>query len=84
MATDRLEVRLDPDRRRKLQELAAERGAAVSDVVRHIIDQAYEQALRTRRVRAARELARLQVEDVPDPGTLSRQLDGAYETADFS
>jgi len=83
MVTDRLEVRLDPERRRKLSELATEHGAPVSEVVRQMIDQAYEEALRVRRLRAARELARLAVEDVPDPETLSRQLEGTYEPADL-
>jgi hypothetical protein len=83
MVTERLEVRLDPERRRKLSELAAEHGAPVSEVVRQMIDQAYEETLRGRRLRAARELARLEVEDVPDPETLSRQLEGTYEPADL-
>lgn len=83
MATQRLEVRLDPDRRRKLSELAAARGVPVSELVRQIIDQVYEETLRTRRLRAAHELARLQVEDVPDPQTLSRQLGGTYDLPDL-
>jgi hypothetical protein len=83
MVTERLEVRLDPERRRKLSELATEHGAPVSEVVRQMIDQAYEETLRGRRLRAARELARLEVEDVPDPETLSRQLEGTYEPADL-
>ena len=83
MVTERLEVRLDPERRRKLAELATEHGAPVSEVVRQMIDQAYEETLRGRRLRAARELARLEVEDVPDPETLSRQLEGTYEPADL-
>jgi len=83
MVTDRLEVRLDPERRRKLSELATEHGAPVSEVVRQMIDQAYEETLRVRRLRAARQLARLAVEDVPDPETLSRQLEGTYEPADL-
>lgn len=83
MVTERLEVRLDRERRRKLSELAAAHGAPVSEVVRQMIDQAYEEALRLRRLHAARELARLAVEDVPDPETLSRQLEGTYEPADI-
>lgn len=83
MATERLEVRLAPEHRRKLSELAAAHGAPVSEVVRQIIDQAYEDALLRRRLRAAQELARLEVEDVPDPETLSRQLEGTYESADL-
>jgi uncharacterized protein (DUF1778 family) len=83
MATERLEVRLDPEHRRKLSELAAAHGSPVSDVVRQIIDQAYEDALRLRRLRAAQELVKLEVEDVPDPETLSQQLEGTYESTDL-
>lgn len=83
MVTERLEVRLDRERRRKLSELAAAHGAPVSEVVRQIIDQAYEEALQVRRLRAARELPGLAVEDVPDPETLSRQLEGTYEPTDI-
>ena len=83
MATERLEVRLDPQHRRRLSELAAARGAPVSEVVRQIIDQAYEDSLRDRRLKAAKEIARLELEDVPDPETLARQLEGAYDSADL-
>ena len=84
MVTERLEVRLDRERRRKLSELAQGRGVPVSEAVRQLIDEAYKEALRERRIRAARELARLAVEDVPDPATLNRQLEGTYEPADLS
>ncbi len=84
MVTERLEVRLDRERRRKLSELAESRGVPVSEAVRQMIDEAYKEALRERRIRAARELALLAVEDVPDPTTLSRQLEGTYEPADLS
>lgn len=81
MATERLDVRLDHERRRKLVELAAARSSSVSEVVREMIDQAYEEGLRVDRVRAARELAQLAVEDVPEPETLRRQLEGTYDSA---
>lgn len=55
----------------------------MSEVVRQIIDHAYEEALRVRRLRAARELAGLAVEDVPDPETLSRRLAGTYGPGDI-
>ncbi len=79
----RLEVRLDPDRRRKLRELAQGRGVPVSDVVRESIDHEYEVWLRGARLRAAEELGQLSVEDVPDPETLRRQLEDAYELPDL-
>ena len=84
MVTDRLEVRLDPDHRRKLSELAAARRAPVSELVREMIDRAYEADLRERRLRAVRELAAMEIEDVPDPDELSRQLARKYDDADIS
>ncbi len=79
MTTERLDVRLDGERRRKLRQLAAEQGAPVSETVRRLIDRAYEDRLQVRRRQAAQELAQLEIEDVPDPLTLNRQLEGAYE-----
>ena len=79
MTTERLDVRLDQERRRKLRELAAEQGAPVSEMVRRLIDRAYDEILKARRLRAARELGRLEIEDVPDPEALSRQLERAHE-----
>ncbi len=79
MTVERLDVRLDQERRRKLRELAEEQGAPVSEMVRRLIDMAYEDTLGVRRKRAAQELGRLEVEDVPDPATLKRQLEATHE-----
>ncbi|MBI4202848.1 MAG: hypothetical protein HY532_07050 [Chloroflexi bacterium] len=79
MATERLDVRLDQDRRRKLRELVAEYRVPTSEVVRRLIDEAYEDALRERRIRAALEMAQMEIEDVPDPETLGRQLGDAHD-----
>jgi hypothetical protein len=78
----RLDVRLDQERRRKLKALAAARKAPVSQVVRELIDLAYEDAQRQARRRAAEALSRLEVTDVPDPQTLSRSLDAAHAPPD--
>ena len=83
MTVERLDVRLDQERRRKLRELAAEQGAAVSEMVRRLIDRAYEDTMGARRKRAAQELGQLELEDVPDPATLCRQLEAAYESGDL-
>jgi hypothetical protein len=77
--SDRLDVRLDSDRRRKLSEVAAEYNTAISEAVRIMIDQAYEDVVQERRRQAARVLAAMAVEDVPDPEELSRQLSEAHE-----
>ncbi len=78
MTTPRLDVRLYRERHRKLRELAAERGAPVSEMVRHLIDRAYEESLQSRRRRAAHELGQVEIEDVPDVDTLSPQLEDAH------
>lgn len=79
MVTQRLEVRLDPEHRRKLAELAASRRTPISELVRKLIDRAYEADMRERRLRAVRELAAMEIEDVPEPKTLKRQLDSAHD-----
>ena len=75
----RLDVRLDAERRRRLEELVEERGVPISDVVRCLIDDAYEDIVRVRRKQAIERLIGLNVEDPPDPDTLSRELEAAHE-----
>ena len=75
----RLDVRLNAEQRRRLEELAEEQGAPISDVVRHLIDEAYEGVMRERRKRAVERLMRLAVEDPPDADALSRELEAAHE-----
>ena len=75
----RLDVRLDAERRRRVEELAAIRGEPISQVVRCLIDEAYEAVMRERRREAVRRLAGLEVEDPPDAATLSRELEAAHE-----
>ena len=75
----RLDVRLDAERRRRLEELVEERGVPISDVVRCLIDDAYEDIVRVRRKQAIERLIELNVEDPPDPDTISRELEAAHE-----
>ena len=77
----RPDVRLDADRRWRLEKLAEERGLPISEVVRRLIDDAYESILRERRKQAVERLTRLEVEDPPDAATLSRELAAAHEPA---
>ena len=80
MATERLDVRLDEDRRRKLDELVRRKRQSVSALIRGLIDREYESSLLELRRTAVREMALMEVEDVPDPDTLSRQLDRTHDT----
>jgi hypothetical protein len=83
MTTERLEVRLDADRRRKLEELAEMEDESISETVRLLIDRTYDATKRERRMRAAARLVALEVEDVPDPEELSRQLNETYSAGDL-
>ena len=75
----RLDVRLDSERRRRLEQLVEERGLPISEVVRCLIDDAYEGILRERRRQAVERLIGLEIEDPPDAATLSRELEAAHD-----
>lgn len=81
MSTSRMEVRLDPDRRRKLAELSEARGVAASTLVREVIDAAYEDQDRAKRLTAVQQIAAMGIEDMPDPETLKRQILSKYDDA---
>jgi hypothetical protein len=75
MRTERVEVRLDPETREKLEEMAAARGSSVSELVRAVIEHSYEEEVAgAARLVAAERIGRMEVEDVPEPAELKRQL----------
>lgn len=76
--TGRVEVRLDLEVQRKLEEVASVRGSSVSGVVRDLIERSYEEEMSQRRQKAAEEIGRLELEDVPEVDVLKEQLDGAH------
>jgi hypothetical protein len=82
--TVRLEVRLDEKRRAQLEEIAGNRGASISEVVRALIDDAYEEIRRERIRRAVERLINLRGEVMPDPEELSRQLNDKYGPASYN
>jgi hypothetical protein len=79
MVLERLDVRLDKERRRKLAELAEKEGLSLSDAVRRMIDREYEAIELENRLAAVRRIAAANIEDVPDPETLSKQLEETYD-----
>lgn len=83
MVSERLEVRLDPEHRRKLSEVAAQRNLPIAETIRQMIDRSYGELDRDRRRAAVRRIGRLGVEDVPDPETLSKQLAETYAGPDL-
>ncbi|MXY35595.1 MAG: ribbon-helix-helix protein, CopG family [Dehalococcoidia bacterium] len=74
----RLEVRLDDERKQRLEQLGEAEGVPISEVVRRLIDDAWEEVMRARRIAAVERMAQLEVEDPPDPETLSRELEETY------
>jgi hypothetical protein len=83
LAIDRLEVRLDPERKRKLVALASQQGVPLSETVRRLIDEAYEEIRHQRRLQAVLAISQMEIEDVPDPDELSRQLAEAHNPGDL-
>lgn len=77
----RLEVRLDSECRGRLDELAQRQGVSASEVVRGLINGAYESVLLERRLQAVEELTRLEAETPPDPDQLAMELGAAHETS---
>ena len=75
----RLDVRLDAERRRRLEELVEERGDSISEVVRSLIDDAYEGVMRERRRQVVGRLISLEVEAPPDAAAIARELEFAHE-----
>ena len=75
MRTERVEVRLDPETRGKLKEVAAARGSSISELVRDLIQRSHEEEVAgAARLAAAERIGQMEVEDVPEPAELKRQL----------
>jgi macrodomain Ter protein organizer (MatP/YcbG family) len=79
VATQRLEVRLGAEHYRRLKHLAAERDEPLSEAIRRLIDDAYSAVDYARRRDAVIRLVAMEIEDVPDPDELSRQLEQAHD-----
>lgn len=75
----RFEVRLDPECKERLHELAEKDGVPASEVVRRLIDQAYEGITKARRLQAVEELAGMSMEVPDNPDDLYRILERTHE-----
>jgi predicted transcriptional regulator len=79
MMSTRLEVRLDEDSRRKLDEIARWRGAPISTVVREMIESWYRDKDRQERHAALQRMLAAQIDiELPGPEELCRELDERY------
>lgn len=74
MLTERLQILLDGDRRRRLEHEASARGVSVAALIRDAIDLAYPSTADERR-RAGAVVLDAEPMDVPDPAGLRAELD---------
>jgi predicted transcriptional regulator len=78
MTTERVEVRLDSERKKKLDKIAEIRDESVSELVRQMIDLLYDEAMVEYRLGLVRRMSEANVEDMPDPEELARQMNDKY------
>ena len=83
MTTPSLNIHLDDEHRRKLVELSATRGSSIEDIIGELIDRAYDETDTARRLAIVEEIGGLNIEDPPDPATMSAQLAEAYGRVDL-
>lgn len=74
----RLDIRLDHDCRARLDAVVQDTGLSASEIIRSLIDRAYEDVLRKERQNAFERLISLNIETPPDPAELSRELEEAH------
>jgi predicted transcriptional regulator len=76
---EQVEIKLDPETRGKLEEMAAARGSSISELVRDLIECSHEEEVAgTARLAAAERIGQMEVEDVPEPAELKRQLSESH------
>ncbi len=78
MTLERVEVRLDADRKQKLTKIAEIKNESVSELVRQMIDRLYDEAMLEYRLGLIRRMSEANVEEMPDPEELVRQLNNKY------
>jgi hypothetical protein len=79
VVTKRVEFRADEETAETLLELVARRKTTVSEVLREAVRRMDEQDQRERRRRIVDELAAMEIEEMPDPDELKRQLDSMHD-----
>jgi Arc/MetJ-type ribon-helix-helix transcriptional regulator len=77
--TKRVEFRVDEETAETLSELVARRKTTVSEVLREAVRRMDEQEQRERRRRIVDELAAMEIEEMPEPEELKRQLDSMHD-----
>jgi hypothetical protein len=63
--------------------VAESEGESTTDAVRRLLDRGFEDWMKGRRKEAVRRISELEIEDVPDPEELGRQLDSTHDLPDL-
>ena len=79
MVTKRFEIRLDPEREEHVEHVADEEGVSMTDAFRVLLDRGWEDWMKERRRLAVERIAAMEIEEMPEPDELSRQLAKTYD-----
>jgi hypothetical protein len=79
MVTERLEIRIDKERKQYLEWVAKDEARSISDAVRLLLDRGFEEWMKERRRLAVERIAAMEIEEMPDPEELARQMDSMYD-----
>lgn len=78
MLSERLQILVSPEQRRRLEDEAVRRGTSVAGVVREAVDAQLDTVSREDRIRAVEEIAAMRAEYLP-PDELSRVIEEQYD-----
>lgn len=79
MVTRRFEIRLDPEREEHVERVAEDEGVSMTDAFRRLLDRGWEDWMKDRRRLAVERISAMEIEEMPDPEELNRQLDSTYD-----
>jgi hypothetical protein len=79
MVTRRFEIRLDPEREEHVEYVAGEEGVSMTDAFRRLLDRGWDDWMRERRRLAVERIAAMEIEEMPEPEELARQMDAMYD-----
>ncbi len=80
MVTQRFEIRLDPERRENVQYVAGQEGESLTEAFRRLVDRGFDDWMKERRRLAVERIAAMEIEDMPEPEELARQMDAMYDS----
>jgi hypothetical protein len=79
MVTKRFEIRLDQEREERLEYVAERDNLSMTDAFRRLLDCGWDEWMKEQRRLAVERIAAMEIERMPDPEELSRQLAETYD-----